>query len=59
MDRRLRGLRAFDTDLERYIYLRGLQDSNETLFHALLTRNLAKLLPPSGALRRWLRSAPC
>jgi malate dehydrogenase (oxaloacetate-decarboxylating) len=40
IDRRLRGLRKFETDLERYLFLRGLQDANETLFYALLTRNL-------------------
>jgi malate dehydrogenase (oxaloacetate-decarboxylating) len=44
-ERRLKGLHKFETDLERYIFLRGLQDSNETLFYALLTRNLAELLP--------------
>ena len=44
-ERRLKGLRKFETELERYIFLRGLQDTNETLFYALLTRNLAELLP--------------
>jgi malate dehydrogenase (oxaloacetate-decarboxylating) len=45
IDRRLRGLRNFETNLERYLFLRGLQDANETLFYALLTRNLGELLP--------------
>ena len=36
VERRLKGLRGFETDLERYIFLRALQDS-ETLFYALLT----------------------
>ena len=44
-DRRLKALRKFETNLERYLFLRGLQDSNETLFYALLTRHLAELLP--------------
>jgi malate dehydrogenase (oxaloacetate-decarboxylating) len=43
--RRLQALRKFETNLERYLFLRGLQDTNETLFYALLTRNLAELLP--------------
>ena len=45
VDRRLQAVRKFETKLERYLFLRGLQDSNETLFYALLTRNLAALLP--------------
>ncbi len=43
--RRLRVLRAFETDFERYSFLRDLQDINETLFYALLVRNLGKMLP--------------
>ena len=43
--RRLQALRRLPTDLDRYLFLRELQDSNETLFYALLTRNLAELLP--------------
>jgi len=43
--RRLQVLRSFETDLERYAFLRDLQDTNETLFYAVLTRNLEELLP--------------
>jgi malate dehydrogenase (oxaloacetate-decarboxylating) len=43
--RRLRALRACDNPLERYSFLRDLQDVNETLFYALLVRNSAELLP--------------
>jgi malate dehydrogenase (oxaloacetate-decarboxylating) len=43
--RRLKVLRAFETDFERYAFLRELQDTNETLFYALLVRNIEELLP--------------
>src|SRR5271168_301789 len=45
VERRLKVLRAFETDFERYAFLRDLQDANETLFYALMVRNLAELLP--------------
>jgi len=32
-------------DLERHIYLRALQDTNETLCYALLSRHLAEMVP--------------
>jgi len=44
LTRRLQAVRRFDRDLDRYVFLRGLQDANETLFYALLTRNLAEML---------------
>jgi len=43
--RRLRLLRGFATDLERYAFLRELQDTNETLFYALIVANLEETLP--------------
>jgi malate dehydrogenase (oxaloacetate-decarboxylating) len=45
VSRRLQALRGFETDLERYAFLRELQDTNETLFYALLVANLEELLP--------------
>jgi len=45
LTRRLQAVRKFDRDLDRYVFLRGLQDANETLFYALLTRNLGEMLP--------------
>jgi malate dehydrogenase (oxaloacetate-decarboxylating) len=45
VSRRLKVLRAFATDFERYAFLRDLQDSNETLFYALVTRNIEEVLP--------------
>lgn len=43
--RRLKVLRGFETDFERDSYLRDLQDTNETLFYAVLVRNLEEMLP--------------
>ncbi|MBV8791565.1 MAG: NAD-dependent malic enzyme, partial [Pseudolabrys sp.] len=43
--RRLAAVRGFATDLERYAFLRDLQDTNETLFYALLAQNIEELLP--------------
>ena len=43
--RRLEAMRNFANDLERYSFLRELQDTNETLFYALIARNVAELLP--------------
>lgn len=45
IERRLKVLRGFHTDFQRYAFLRDLQDMNETLFYALLVRNMAELLP--------------
>src|SRR5271170_4026069 len=45
VERRLNVLRAFETDFERYAFLRDLQDTNETLFYALLVRNIEEMLP--------------
>lgn len=33
------------TDIEKYIYLRDLQDSNETLYYSLLTTYVTEMLP--------------
>jgi malate dehydrogenase (oxaloacetate-decarboxylating) len=43
--RRLKVLRDFESNLERYAFLRDLQDTNETLFYALLVRNIEEMLP--------------
>ena len=43
--RRLEGFRAKRTDLEKYVFLRGLQDNIETLFYALLGAHLEEMLP--------------
>jgi malate dehydrogenase (oxaloacetate-decarboxylating) len=43
--RRLAAVRALPTDLDRFVFLRELQDTNETLYYALITRHLEELLP--------------
>src|SRR6516164_5003857 len=43
--RRLQAFRQLPNDFERYIFLRGLQDTNEVLFYALLVRHLEEMLP--------------
>src|SRR5271154_4370871 len=45
VQRRLEAFRSLGSDIQRYVFLRGLQDSNETLFYALLTRNIEELMP--------------
>src|ERR1700751_3929939 len=43
--RRLKAIRGFGTNFERYAYLRDLQDTNETLFYAVLVRNIEEMMP--------------
>ncbi len=43
--RRLKALRDFELNFARYAYLRDLQDTNETLFYAVLVRNLEEMMP--------------
>ncbi len=43
--RRLKILRRLHTGFQGYAFLRDLQDSNETLFYALLAANIEELLP--------------
>jgi malate dehydrogenase (oxaloacetate-decarboxylating) len=45
IERRLRALRAQPTAFSKYSFLRDLQDANETLFYALLVRNVEEMLP--------------
>ena len=43
--RRLKALRGQTTAFDRYTFLRDLQDTNETLYYALLVQNLREILP--------------
>lgn len=45
---RLRSYQTFknkSSDVEKYIYLRDLQDSNETLFYSLLSEHIEEMMP--------------
>ena len=35
----------FDNDLDKHIYLRNIQDTNETLYYKLLTNHLEEMMP--------------
>lgn len=39
------GFTTSSTDIEKYQYLRALQDRNETLFYALISRNIEEMTP--------------
>ena len=43
--RRLDAFRSLGSDIQKYVFLRGLQDTNETLFYAFITRNIEEMMP--------------
>jgi malate dehydrogenase (oxaloacetate-decarboxylating) len=45
IERRMEALRAQPNSFSKYSFLRDLQDTNETLFYALLVRNIEEMLP--------------
>jgi malate dehydrogenase (oxaloacetate-decarboxylating) len=45
LERRTRALAEQPTPFNKYSFLRDLQDANETLFYALLVRNVEQMLP--------------
>ncbi len=45
ISRRIQVLNTFETDLEKYVFMRELQDNNETLFYAVLNHYIEELLP--------------
>lgn len=36
---------SFDTPLNKHIYLRAIQDNNETMFHKLVSKHLEEMMP--------------
>jgi len=45
IERRIEALRTQPNSFSKYSFLRDLQDTNETLFYALLVRNIEEMLP--------------
>ncbi len=45
LNRVYHGFRHSSTDIEKYQYLRALQDRNETLFYALISRHIEEMTP--------------
>jgi len=45
LDRAYEALQQISVDIEKHIYLRGLQDTNETLFYALLHAHITETMP--------------
>jgi malate dehydrogenase (oxaloacetate-decarboxylating) len=45
LNRVYNGFKDASTDIEKYLFLRALQDRNETLFYALINRNIEEMTP--------------
>jgi malate dehydrogenase (oxaloacetate-decarboxylating) len=45
IERRIQAFREQPNSFHKYSFLRDLQDANETLFYALLLRNIEEMLP--------------
>ena len=45
VERCMEQMRSKETDLEKYIYLHGIQDVSERLFYAILTQHTAEVMP--------------
>lgn len=44
-ERAYRQYQAFGNDMDRHIYLRNIQDTNETLFYRLISNHLKEIMP--------------
>ena len=45
VERCMEQMRSKETELEKYIYLHGIQDVSERLFYAMLTTHTAEVMP--------------
>lgn len=45
LDRAYQQYRNFNSDINRHIYLRQIQDTNETLFYRLVTEHISEMMP--------------
>jgi len=45
LERTMLNIRSKDSDLEKYIYLQGLQERNERLFYRVMVENFEELMP--------------
>ena len=45
LDRAYRQYASYDDPINKHIYLRGIQDTNETLFYALVSQYLEEMMP--------------
>ncbi|MDR0806112.1 MAG: NAD-dependent malic enzyme [Enterobacteriaceae bacterium] len=44
-ERAYRQFQVFKTDIDRHVYLRNIQDTNETLFYRLIVNHLSEMMP--------------
>ncbi|QEE26853.1 NAD-dependent malic enzyme [Terriglobus albidus] len=45
VERRIKAFRALNSSLEKYVFMRDLQDHSETIFYALVSRYIEEMLP--------------
>ena len=50
---------GFKTEIDKHIYLRNIQDTNETLFYRLVNNHLDEMMPVSVFLRSTAVHAAC
>ncbi len=46
--------RGFESDMDKHIYLRNIQDTNETLFYRLVQNHISEMMPIIYT-RQWVR----